>query len=165
MTRSMHDTRNDIPAEARKELVGLLNDRLADTIDVQAQAKHAHWNVKGSDFIQLHELYDELAGHATAWADLIAERSTALGGTAPGTLRMAASASSMPEYAEGALEGMDSVRALADLFAAYAAAVRSAADQAEKFGDASTNDLFIEITREADKDLWFLEAHLQESRA
>jgi starvation-inducible DNA-binding protein len=157
----LHETRIDIPKVSREELVALLNARLADTVDLYTQCKHAHWNVKGSDFIQLHELYDVLAGHVLEWADLVAERATTLGGVALGTLRMAAEGSALKEYPATAFDGMKSVTALADRFAAYAEAVRTAAEQAEKFGDMSTNDLFIEISRGADKDLWFLEAHLQ----
>lgn len=160
-TETLHGSRIDIPEEARGELVRLLNGRLADTLDLYTQTKHAHWNVKGSDFIQLHELYDMLATHTLEWIDLIAERVTTLGGVARGTLRMAAEASRLDEYPADAFEGMDTVGALADRFAAYAAEVRQAQDEAEKLGDMTTNDLFIEISRQADKDLWFLEAHLQ----
>ncbi|HEX9122237.1 MAG TPA: DNA starvation/stationary phase protection protein Dps [Actinomycetota bacterium] len=159
--KQLHETRIDIPKESRKELVGLLNERLADTLDLYTQAKHAHWNVKGSDFIQLHEFYDMLAGHALEWVDLLAERATTLGGIAKGTLRMAAAGSSLKEYPGDTFEGMETVEALADAFATTARAIRTAAEEAEKLGDMTTNDLFIEISRQADKDLWFLEAHLQ----
>ena len=117
--------------------------------------------MKGSDFIQLHELFDQLAGHTIEFVDLIAERATSLGGTALGTARMAAAATTLPEFPTGALDGMEVVRALSDRFGAYASSTRNAIDEAEKFGDADTNDLFVEVSRQIDKDLWFLEAHLQ----
>ncbi|HXF71438.1 MAG TPA: DNA starvation/stationary phase protection protein Dps [Actinomycetota bacterium] len=159
--RAMHETKIDISEGARRELVQLLNERLADTLDLYTQTKHAHWNVKGSDFIQLHELYDTLAGHALEWIDLLAERATTLGGVARGTLRMAAEASGLDEYPAAAFEGMETVRALVDRFARYAGEIRRAAEEAEKLGDMTTNDLFLEVSAQADKDLWFLEAHLQ----
>ena len=161
MAGSMHRTRNDLPEEQREQLVDLLNRQLADTLDLYTQTKYAHWNVKGSDFIQLHELFDQLAGHVIEFVDLIAERATSLGGTALGTARMAAGASTLSEFPPGAVEGMPVVAALADRFGAYAASTRTAIDEAEKFGDADTNDLFVEVSRQIDKDLWFLEAHLQ----
>jgi len=157
----MHETRNDLPLEQREQLVDLLNRQLADTLDLYTQTKYAHWNVKGSDFIQLHELFDQLAGHTIEFVDLIAERATSLGGTALGTARMAAAATTLPEFPTGALDGMEVVRALSDRFGAYASSTRNAIDEAEKFGDADTNDLFVEVSRQIDKDLWFLEAHLQ----
>jgi starvation-inducible DNA-binding protein len=161
MTTRMHETRNDLPEEARERLVDLLNRRLADTFDLYSQTKYAHWNVKGSDFIQLHELFDELAGHLLGFVDTIAERATTIGGTADGTARMAAAASTLDEYPTDAVNGMEAVWALADRFGAYAATVRGAIDDAEKLGDIDTNDLFTEVSRQVDKDLWFLEAHLQ----
>jgi len=73
------DTRIDIGEGTRAEMIELLNARLADALDLYSQAKQAHWNVKGSDFIQLHELFDTLAGDVLSFVDLIAERATALG--------------------------------------------------------------------------------------
>src|SRR4051812_30554474 len=54
-------TRIDLPADRRKKLIALLNQHLADTFDLYGHAKHAHWNVKGPQFHQLHELFDDLA--------------------------------------------------------------------------------------------------------
>jgi starvation-inducible DNA-binding protein len=160
----MFETRIDIPQDNRKKLVDLLNARLADVSDLYSQAKQAHWNVKGSDFYQLHELYDELAAALLPFADMIAERATALGGEALGTVRMAASASSLKEFPRDAYGSMDSVDALADRYAMFALNLRESADNAEQLEDMDTNDLLIEVSREVDKQLWFLEAHLQKSR-
>jgi starvation-inducible DNA-binding protein len=157
----LHETRIDIPEDARRKLVDLLNRQLADTTDLFTQAKYAHWNVKGSDFIQLHLLFDEIAGHVLGFADLIAERATTLGGTANGTVRQAATTSTLPEYPTAAVDGMEAVQAVADRAAEYAASTRRAMEESEDLGDISTNDLFTEVSRQIDKDLWFLEAHLQ----
>ena len=91
-SRTTFETRNDIADASREELVQLLNARLADTFDLYSQLKQAHWNVKGSDFIQLHLLYDQVAEGVLEYVDMIAERATALGGLALGTARMAAAA-------------------------------------------------------------------------
>ena len=157
----LHETRIDIPEDARLKLVDLLNRQLADTTDLFTQAKYAHWNVKGSDFIQLHLLFDEIAGHVLGFADLIAERATTLGGTANGTVRQAATTSTLPEYPTAAVDGMEAVQAVANRAAEYAASTRRAMEESEDLGDISTNDLFTEVSRQIDKDLWFLEAHLQ----
>jgi starvation-inducible DNA-binding protein len=157
----LHETRIDIPEDSRQKLVDLLNRQLADTTDLFTQLKYAHWNVKGSDFIQLHELFDQVAGDVLGFADLIAERATTLGGTANGTARQAAATSTLAEYPTKVIDGMESVRAVADRVADYAASTRRAMEESEDLGDTSTNDLFTEVSRQVDKDLWFLEAHLQ----
>lgn len=161
MTEALHETRIDIPQDVRMKLVDLLNRQLADTLDLFTQVKYAHWNVKGSDFIQLHLLFDDIATNLVGFTDLIAERATALGGTAEGTCRQAAGATTLPEYPNGAVNGLEAVRAVAERVASYAASTRRAMDESGDLGDTSTNDLFTEVSRQVDKDLWFLEAHLQ----
>ena len=145
----------------RQQSIDILNARLADTIDLKTQAKQAHWNVKGPEFFQLHELFDSIAGHLDDQADLIAERITALGGTALGTARISAATSSIPEYDLDAVNGLDHVVALSERLAKAANQFREDIDRADDLDDKGTSDLFTQITREADKDLWFLEAHLQ----
>lgn len=159
----LYPTRIDIPADARKEINALLNQTLAATLDFKTQVKQAHWNVKGTDFYQLHELFDEIAGELEEYIDLVAERVTALGGYALGTARLAVANSILPEYPLDIDAGIDHVTALADRFAPYAAHVRKAIDTTNNLGDADTADLYTEISRTIDKRLWFLEAHLQGS--
>ena len=159
--RRTFETRIDISESAREELVQLLNARLADTFDLYSQLKQAHWNVKGSDFIQLHLLYDTVAEVVLEYVDTIAERATSLGGLALGTARMAAAATTLDEYPLDAVDGLDTVAAVADRLAAYGASVRKAIDDALELNDQDTADLFIEVSRAVDKHLWFVEAHLQ----
>ena len=160
-TQRKFETRIDIPEDARDRLIELLNARLADTFDLYSQLKQAHWNVKGSDFYQLHLLYDQVAESVFPYVDEIAERATQLGGLALGTARMAASASSLDEYPLDATEGTETVTAVADRLGAYAAAVREAIETSTDHGDLDTADLFTEISRTVDKYLWFVEAHQQ----
>lgn len=152
----------DISAEHRTETVKILNQHLADSFDLLSQVKQAHWNVKGSDFWQLHKLFDEVAERAEEWVDELAERVTALGGYATGTVRMAAETSSLREFPTDITASMDYVRAVAERVAAFTNSAREASDETEKLGDRNTSDLFTEISRCADKYLYFLEAHLQD---
>jgi starvation-inducible DNA-binding protein len=154
-------THIDLPETDRGPLIELLNKRLADTADLYSQVKQAHWNVKGPDFFQLHQLFDQLAGELFPYIDLIAERATALGGVATGTVRMAAASSQLPEYPVEATEGQRHVKALIERYTIFTAAIRKAIDLADERHDRSTADLFTEISRTADKQLWFLEAHVQ----
>jgi len=160
----MHKTKIDLPREAREKLVTLLNARLADSIDLMMQAKQAHWNVKGPQFIALHELFDKVATEATDYVDTIAERITTLGGTAEGTVRVSASKSQLSEYPLEILDGMLHVDALSTALATYGKHVREAINAADELNDADTADLFTGISRGVDKNLWFVEAHLQAER-
>jgi starvation-inducible DNA-binding protein len=159
--RPEFETRINLDARSRSRLIELLNARLADSLDLQTQAKFAHWNVKGKDFYQLHLLFDTIAEHAEEAVDLIAERVTALGGRADGTLRQAAASSSLPEYDLDVIHGMDHVRLLSDRVGQCANAIRESVDQSDELGDQGTADMFTEILRALDKDLYFLEAHIQ----
>ena len=160
--QQMHQTHIDIPEGDREQLCALLNAQLADTFDLYSQTKQAHWNVKGTDFIQLHELFDMLAMAVLPYVDMLAERVTALGGTAFGTVRMSGAASSLEEYPADAILGQAHLENLVERYSAYGASTRAAIEMADdKYNDAASADLFTEITREIDKDLYFLESHLQ----
>jgi starvation-inducible DNA-binding protein len=156
------ETSVDISASTRAEMIALLNQQLADTSDLYSQTKQAHWNVKGIHFYPLHLLFDQLAEKRTGEADELAERATELGGYATGTIRMAVAASRLPEIPTDIDAGVDYVRALVDRYATHANNTRKGIDQADQAGDMDTADLLTEISRELDKDLWFLQAHLQD---
>ena len=158
--QKLYDTRIDIAEDIRVKVINILNQTLAATLDLKTQAKQAHWNVKGTDFYQLHELFDEMAGELEEYVDMVAERVTALGGTALGTARIAAAESILPEYPLDAVSGIEHLTALADRYAAYGKHVREAIDSTGDLGDADTSDMYTEISRTIDKRLWFLEAHL-----
>jgi starvation-inducible DNA-binding protein len=157
----MFPTRNDLLRNSREATIGLLNQQLADTFDLLSQAKQAHWNVKGPEFLALHDLFDKLAAELAEYVDMIAERATALGGVALGTVRMSASSSRLPECNLDATDGVSVVDDLSDRFALLGASMRKAIEVAENHGDPGTADLFTEVSRGIDKSLWFLEAHLQ----
>ncbi len=157
----MHNTKNDLAQEKREKVAEYLNARLADAIDLKTQAKQAHWNVKGIHFIGLHELFDQVAIAAEAHTDLIAERITALGGTAYGTARVVAQKSSLSEYPLEIIDGTANVDALSTAMSDFGKRIRQNIDDTEELGDKDTADLLTEVSRETDKLLWFVEAHIQ----
>jgi starvation-inducible DNA-binding protein len=158
---ALHPTHNDLPAQTRASVVPVLNARLADTIDLLHQAKQAHWNVKGRNFIALHKLFDEIASAAAEHMDLIAERAVQLGGTAEGTIQIAARRSKLESYPLEISDEQDHVAAMSASLAAYGKRVRQAIDQSDELDDKDTADLFTEVSRAADKYLWFVESHLE----
>jgi starvation-inducible DNA-binding protein len=161
----LHPTRIDLPEKNRDQICEILNDSLAECLDLKTQVKQAHWNVKGVHFYQLHLLFDEMATELEEFTDLFAERVTTLGGTAMGTVRMAAAKTTLPDYPVDILEGMDHVVALADRYAQFGESIRENIDVTDHLEDKDTADIFTEVSREIDKRLWFLEAHLQAESA
>jgi starvation-inducible DNA-binding protein len=160
----MFNTKNDLPEATRVKVVELLNARLADCIDLQTQIKQAHWNVKGPNFIALHELFDKINEEVEDYVDEIAERAVQLGGIAQGTTRMVAKRSSLPEYPANTVDGRSHVEALSSALAAFGKSARQAIDTADDLSDLDTADVFTEVSRGIDKWLWFVEAHLQAER-
>jgi len=160
----MFKTKNDLSEKVRVQVAGLLQERLADAIDLVTHAKQAHWNVKGPDFIALHELFDKVYEHASEHADLLAERILQLGGIAEGTARVVAGRSQLPEYPLTITGGREHVEVLARSLAYFASEVRQAIDRCDELGEKVTADIFTEISRSVEKDLWFVEAQLQTER-
>jgi starvation-inducible DNA-binding protein len=146
----MHPTRIDLPGKDRRQLAELLNARLADAIDLKLAAKHAHWNVKGPHFMSLDAPIDDMA-----------ERITALGGVAEGTVGSVARRTALDPYPPAIATGADHVEALAGAVAAFGRSVRDAISKAGGLGDEGTADLLTGLSRLVDKQLWLLEAHQQ----
>lgn len=155
-------TRNDLKSNTRTTAIAILNARLAEAIDLALITKQAHWNVKGPQFIAIHEMLDgfrtELDGHV----DTIAERAVQLGGTAHGTLQDVTKSTTLKPYPTDIHKTKDHLAALIDRYAAVAKSARAAIDEADEAGDADTADIFTAYSRALDKSLWFLEAHTQE---
>ena len=161
MTNQPTHTRNSLPENVRIEISALLQDRLADSIDLMMQAKQAHWNVKGPHFMALHELFDKVFDDAVKYVDLIAERMVQLGGIAKGTIREAAKNSGLPEYPLEITSGTKHVAELAHAISFYGELIRKAISLSTQLEDADTADILTEISRSADSNLWFVEAHEQ----
>ncbi len=158
----MYKTKIDLSEKTRRNVIVVLNDRLAEAIDLQSQVKQAHWNVKGPNFIALHELFDKISDVVLEQIDDIAERVTSLGGTAEGTVAVAAKRSKLKNYPLSITSGRDHLFYLSTQLAVYGKSARLAIDESDKLGDADSADLFTGISRAIDKYLWFLEAHLQD---
>ena len=163
-TTTLYETENDLPKADRVELIALINQRLADVIDLQTQFKQAHWNVKGPHFIGLHELFDKIAEDVEKYVDMIAERAVQLGGIAQGTVRVAASRSQLDEYPLDIADGSSHVEAVARALSTFGREARMTIDETDALDDADTADMFTEISRAIDKWLWFVEAHTQASK-
>ena len=157
----LYTTKNDLPETTRVEVIELLNQRLADCIDLQTQCKQAHWNVKGASFIGLHKLFDDVNEDVEGYVDLIAERVVQLGGIAEGTVGAVEGRSSLPDYPLALSGGAEHVAALSDALAAFGRTARIGIEEMNELEDTDSADLLTEISRGIDKWLWFVEAHQQ----
>jgi starvation-inducible DNA-binding protein len=160
----MTKTKNDLPAKVRTEMIDLLNARLSDAIDLELQTKQAHWNVKGTNFIALHELFDKLAEELEEHIDVVAERAVQLGGTAYGTVQVVQSSTQLRPYPTDIFDSDAHVAALSDAYAAFGKSVRAAIGTADDGGDKDTADLFTQVSRDVDKALWFIESHAHSAK-
>lgn len=157
----LYPTKNDLPEAGRIQVIQLLNQRLADCIDLQTQCKQAHWNVKGPNFIALHKLFDDINDDVEAYVDLLAERVVQLGGIADGTARSVASRTSLLDYPLTLSTGAEHVAALSDVLAQFGRTARIGIEEMNELEDAGSADILTEISRGIDKWLWFVEAHQQ----
>ncbi len=157
----MYKTRNSLPEKARKKLTALLSTRLADAIDLSLQLKQAHWNVKGPNFIALHQLFDSVHEVVDSKVDALAERLTALGGIAEGTVQAVSKRTSLTPYPLAIRSGTDHLEALSRVLGTFGGLTRTAIAAAVLAGDEVTADLFNQVTAAIDQQLWLVEAHLQ----
>ncbi len=161
MKKIMHKTKINIPEKNRVELVHLLNHTLASTTDLYLQLKQAHWNIKGMEFIAVHKLLDEIAEEVEEQVDIVAERATSLGGTALGTIEEIKKNSKLDTYPIDIFSIKDHLIHLTHNIAILGELTRGNIKRSETFNDFATGDVYIALTRMLDKNLWFLEAHLQ----
>lgn len=157
-----HATRNDLKSNTKKVSIELLNARLADAIDLALVTKQAHWNLKGPQFIAIHELLDVFRASLDVHIDTIAERAVQLGGMAQGTTQTVAEKTTLKPYPTTISKTKDHLAELIERYGALANSVRAAIDESDEAGDADAADIFTAFSRDLDKNLWFLEAHVQE---
>ncbi|MBB3946015.1 starvation-inducible DNA-binding protein [Rhizobium skierniewicense] len=157
-----HKTRNDLPSNAKATVIGLLNEALASVIDLSLVTKQAHWNLKGPQFIAIHELLDTFRTSLDKHSDTIAERAVQLGGTALGSVQSVSSTSKLKAYPTDIFKIHDHLDELIERYGDVANLIRKSIDEADDAGDANTADIFTAASRDLDKSLWFLEAHIQE---
>lgn len=157
----LYPTANDTSLEHRTRLNGSMNQMLASAIDLQMQMKQTHWNIKGANFMALHELFDRAYHEAEGYVDTIAERIVQFGGIAQGTLGSCTAATQLPDYTTAIADGLTHVDAAARALSTFGCEVRKMIREATDLEDAGTADIFTEISRGIDKMLWFVEAHSQ----
>jgi starvation-inducible DNA-binding protein len=155
----LHKSRNDLKSNTKTTIAALLNARLADAIDLALMTKQAHWNLRGRQFIAVHEMLDGFRAEIDGHVDILAERIVQLGGVALGTTQAVAEGSKLKAYPVDLISVDDHIAALAERYGDLANATRAAIEASDEAGDADCADIFTAFSRSLDKALWFLEAH------
>ncbi len=155
----MQMTHNTLSESIRTQSGELLNIHLASAIELHGQMKQAHWNVRGPNCIAIHELFDKVAGEIETISDMFAERARGLGATAHGTIQVAVKRSFLIPYPLEIADENQHIFAVAGALAAFGQSVRGAIDQTSTLGGTNTADLFTEVLRTVDQNLWLVESH------
>jgi len=160
----MCDTVHDTSVQRRSKIDALMNQRLADGVDLQMQMKQALWNVKNSSVTGLHELFGKAARSVETYVDRIAERIVQFGGSARGTVRAAAALSLLDEYPLAAADDPAHVSAVVNALSTFGQNARSTISEATQLNDTVSADLFTEFSHGIDQWLRFIEAQPQANK-
>lgn len=155
----MFPTAISLDEKARFEVCKILQQLLAEATDLHQQMKFAHWNVRGATFMQLHELFDKIAGELSEHADEIAERIAQLGGRPDATIAKVADQSELVSYPTDATTPAQHIEGVIASLSDFANACRDCIETTDDLGDEVTTDILTQITGKLDKQLWFVEAH------
>lgn len=156
----LHSTTINLSPTVRDNVSTLLNQRVGLFTDLFVQTKLGHWNVRGPHFIAYHELFDSIASHLLNAQDMMAERAATLGGSAGMTVQDVSEKSTLPAWPMTIRQDTQVIRLLQERLGQVANEIRHDIEKAAEWGDADTADLFTEVSRQLDKDLWFVEAHV-----
>lgn len=156
----MIKTQNPGGASQREKLARMLNEMLANSVDLYSHAKQAHWNVRGPQFERIHELFDSVSQKALEAADEFAERAGQLGSSVSGTLADTTNATTLPKYELDIASAESHIKALLKSMRAYCQSTREAIKLADDNDDPLTADICTEFGREMEKLLWFVESHI-----
>ena len=147
----------DMAAGVSQFLAPVVQNLIALSINV----KHAHWNLRGVNFIGIHEFYDQLQQHAIDAYDTAAERIVALGLPVDARYTSVADEATNPVQTEGFQQWQDSVKEILAQLDACIDVTYRAVEELDDI-DLVSQDIAIAIAQQLDKDRWFLYSYIAE---
>jgi starvation-inducible DNA-binding protein len=143
----------------RAEVGNQLQDMVVELVDLSLLGKQLHWSVVGQHFRSLHLQLDELVDSWRELADTVAERAVAIGAFPDGQAATIAADSPIEGVERGAIEDLELVRLLSVRLAEVAERARERAAHVSEL-DPATEDVFIEVIRALEEQLWMVRAQL-----
>ena len=147
--------------EKSKELVNHLNDLLANYQIFYQNLRGFHWNVKGSNFFELHAKFEEYYNDAIEKVDEIAERVLTLEGTPLHSYSAYMKQAEIKEVTEVS-DGNRCVKEIVGKLVILNRKEREILALAAEIGDDGTQDMINPYISEQEKNLWMLRAYLSE---
>jgi starvation-inducible DNA-binding protein len=147
----------------REAIAQVLNALLADEYLLYTKTRNYHWNIRGSQFNDLHRLFEKQYEELEEVVDEVAERARSLGHWALGSMTEFLQQARLKEAPGQYPEARDMI---ANLLADHEALVRQLRGDLvpclDQYGDAGTNDFLTGLMRQHEKTAWMLRALLEE---
>lgn len=144
----------------RKGSIEILNQLLSDEYVLYTKTRNYHWNVKGSDFTELHKFFETQYEKLNAIIDETAERAQQLGGNAFGTLKEFSKHTTLSEFPGNYPGATKMIRNLLEDHESIIGNLRKDLETcAEHFKDMGTNDFLTGLMEQHEKMAWMLRSY------